>query len=295
MSVFKIACIPVYNEEKLIENVIKRCKLFVDEVIVCDDGSTDQTVINAKNAGAHVLTHKENFGKGEAMKTLFNYAKKSDADIMVTIDGDGQFLPEEIPKIIEPITKKQSDIVIGYRFDDSEEMPSYRKLGNKMLDKVTNLASDLPFRDTQGGFRAYSRKAFDSISFSTKGFGVDSEILIDASRKGLKISEEKIAVIYNTGEKTSTKGPLAHSSEVLGFLLESIAIHHPLRYLGIPGTILAIIGIVIGMFVLTIFNETRYFSVPFTLITIATLVIGTLLMLMSVVLYSITKSVRQKV
>ncbi len=295
MSRFKIACIPAYNEQKLIGDVVKRCKLFVDQVIVCDDGSTDQTAKNAEDAGAHVLIHKKNSGKGKAMKTLFDYAKKSKAEIMVTIDGDGQFLPEEIPKLVESMIKRESDIVIGYRFDDSEEMPSYRKFGNKMLDKVTNLASDLPFRDTQGGFRAYSRKAFDIISFSTSGFGVDSEILIDASKKGLKISEEKVTVIYNTGEKTSTKGPLSHTSEVLGFLLESIAIRHPLRYLGIPGTIFVIIGIVLGVFVLTTFNETRYFSIPFTFATIGTLLIGTLLILMSVVLYSIVKAVRQKI
>lgn len=294
MTIHKIACIPAYNEQKLIGDIVKRCKLFVDEVIVCDDGSTDETAKNAQDAGAHVLIHKKNSGKGNAMKTLFDYAKKSKADIMITIDGDGQFLPEEIPKIIDPIIKNEIDIVIGYRFDDKEEMPAYRKLGNKMLDKVTNLASDLPFRDTQGGFRAYSRKAFDSILFSTAGFGVDSEILIDASRKGLKISEEKVTVIYNTGEKTSTKGPISHTSEVLGFLLESIAIRHPLRYLGIPGTILTVIGIIIGVFVLTTFNETRYFSIPFTLATIATLVIGVLLILMSVVLYSIA-TVRQKI
>lgn len=294
MTTYKIACIPAYNEQKLIGDIVKRCKLFVDEVIVCDDGSTDETIKNAQDAGARVLIHKKNLGKGNAMKTLFDYAKKSKADIMITIDGDGQFLPEEIPKLIDPIIKNESDIVIGYRFDDAKEMPSYRKLGNKMLDRVTNLAADLPFRDTQGGFRAYSRKAFDSILFSTAGFGVDSEILIDASRKGLKISEEKVTVIYNTGEKTSTKGPISHTSEVLGFLLESIAIRHPLRYLGIPGTILTVIGIIIGVFVLTTFNETRYFSIPFTLATIATLVIGVLLILMSVVLYSIA-TVRQKI
>ena len=282
-----IACIPVFNEEREIEKVIKETSKFVDQVIVCDDGSTDNTALIAKNAGAHVITHDKNLGKGEAMKTLFKNIKNTDAEVIVTIDGDGQFLPEEIPNLTSPILDGSADIVIGYRFEDKDEMPTYRKIGNKFLDKITNLASELPFRDTQGGFRAYSRKAIDSISFNTSGFGVDSEILIDASKKGLKISEKKVTVIYNTGGKTSTKGPVSHTSEVLGSLIELIALRHPLRYLGIPGMILMTIGIIFGVFVIITFNDIRYFSIPFTLVSIASVIIGLILLLMSVVLFSI--------
>lgn len=285
---FKIACIPAYNEEKIIENIIKRCKLFVDEVIVCDDGSDDQTSEVSKKAGAIVIKHAHNQGKGNAMKSLFKYAKTIGADIMVTIDGDGQFLPEEIPKIMNPISKDNADIVIGYRFDNNKEMPSYRKIGNKMLDKFTNLASELPFRDTQGGFRGYSKKAINTINITTNGFGVDSEILIDASKKKLKIVEERITVIYNTGSETSTKSPINHSSEVIVSLLEIIAINHPLRYLGLPGIGLMGIGIIFGIFVLVTFNEIRYFSIPYTLISMTTIMIGIILLLMSVVLFSIS-------
>ena len=284
----KIACIPAYNEEKVIADVIERCKKYVDTVVVCDDGSTDKTAKVATDAGAIVLQHKRNEGKGEAMKTIFAYAKKIGADVMISIDGDGQFLPEEIPKIAEPIIKDNVDIVVGYRFDGNEEMPSYRKIGNKMLDKFTNLASELPFRDTQGGFRSYSKKAVNSINITTKGFGVDSEILVDASKKGLKIVEEKVSVIYNTGNNTSTKNPISHSTEVIVSLLEIIAINHPLRYLGLPGMGLTIIGIIVGIFVLITFNETRYFSIPFTLIAMATVMIGIISLLMSVVLFSIS-------
>ena len=289
----KIVCIPAYNEQNLIEQVVKRTMTFVDRVIVCDDGSSDLTALKAKDAGAFVIRHKKNKGKGEALKTLFEYAKKLDIDIMVTIDGDGQFLPEEIPKLMEPIIKRKSDVVIGYRFDDASEMPSYRKIGNKMLDKVTNLASGLPFRDTQSGFRAYSKKAIKSITVTTSGFGVDSQILIDAARKGLQISEEKVTVIYDTGASTSTKSPVSHSSEVIASLLEIIAINHPLRYLGLPGILLITTGVIFGIFVITTFNEIRYFSIPYTLVSIATTLIGILLLLMSVVLFSIGASSRR--
>ncbi|RNJ77376.1 MAG: glycosyltransferase [Nitrosopumilus sp. H13] len=294
MSKFKIACIPAYNEQAMISDIIIRCKRFVDEVVVCDDGSTDDTAKKAGEAGATVLSHKKNVGKGGAMKTLFDYVKESDADVIVTIDGDGQFLPEEIPRLADLIAKDELDIVIGYRYENAKGMPSYRMFGNKMLDKITKMAADLPFRDTQSGFRAYSKKAADVISFSTNGFGVDSEILIDASKKGLVIAEEKVTVLYNTGGKTSTKNPVSHTSGVLGVLLESIAINHPLRYLGIPGTALIMVGIALGWYVLAVFDAIGYFSLPFTFASIVVLLIGILLILMSVVLFGITRIKAQK-
>lgn len=289
----KIACIPAYNEEKPIGDVIKKSLNYVDKVIVCDDGSRDLTSTKAKEANAIVIKHEKNLGKGAALKSLFKYALNVNADVVVTIDGDGQFLPEEINKIIKPIIENDYDIVIGNRFDDHKEMPSYRKVGNKMLDKITKMAADLPFTDTQSGFRAYSKKAIESISFTIDGFGVDSEILIDASKKGLKITEEKVTVLYNTGEKTSSKDPISHSVGVIASLLELIAINHPLRYLGIPGLILLIIGIVFSIIVISLFNEDRYFSVPSTLVALGSLVIGMILLLMSVVLYSIAKTSRK--
>jgi len=131
----KIACIPVFNEENTIKQIIEKTSKYVDEVVVCDDGSMDNTSIKAKEAGAHVIKHRKNLGKGAALQSLFQYAKDSDADVMITIDGDGQFLPEEIPKLLNPITNNDSDVVIGYRFDSETDMPSYRKIGNKFFDK----------------------------------------------------------------------------------------------------------------------------------------------------------------
>lgn len=285
----KIACIPAFNEEKSIDDIVTRSLKFVDRVIVCNDGSSDETSKNAVKAGAIVLEHEKNLGKGSAFKTLFEYAKKIDADIIVTIDGDGQFLPEEMKNLINNLQKNGADIVIGNRFGDEQEMPSYRKTGNKMLDKITKLAADLPFQDTQSGYRAYSKNAISSIKITNRGFGVDSEILIDAANKGLKITEEPVTVLYNLGHKTSTKDPITHSAGVVSSLLELIAINHPLRFLGLPGFILIIIGIVFSIVVITIFNESRYFSIPSTLTALGSLVIGIMLLLMSVVLYSISR------
>jgi len=244
----------------------------------------------AKGAGAYVIKNERNLGKGAAMKSLFKHALKRNADVIVVIDGDGQFLPEEIPKLIDPILKDNLDIVIGYRFDNEQDMPVYRKLGNKFLDKMTNEASELPFRDTQSGFRAYSKKAVNSIVFTTNGFGADSEILVNASKKGLKIGEEKVTVLYHTNGKTSTKNPISHSASVISSLVELIAVKKPLKYLGIPGVILIIIGIVYSVVVIIIFNDTRYFSIPSTLVALGSLMLGLMLLLMSVLLFSINLS-----
>lgn len=286
----KIACIPAFNEESVIADVVKRSMNYVDEVVVYDDGSSDQTSKQARDVGASVIRHEKNQGKGAALKSLFDYVKKKNADVAITIDGDGQFLPEEIEKLIKPILQGEKDIVIGYRFDENTEMPSYRKAGNKMLDKITNMASELPFRDTQSGFRAYSRKAIESIQFLTDGFGADSEILVDASKKGLRIGEVKVKVLYDIDTKTSTKNPVSHTGDVIASLIELVALRHPLKYLGIPGLILIIIGVVFGVSAISYFNTTRYFSIPSTLVAIGCVIIGLMLMLMSVVLFSIVRT-----
>ena len=283
-----VACIPAFNAENQINDVIKKSLNYVDKVLVCDDGSTDNTFENAKLTGAYVLKHEKNLGKGAALKTLFTKAKELNADIIITIDADGQFLPVEMVRLIEPIQNNNFDLVIGNRFLDKKEMPSYRKAGNKILDSFTKLAADLPFEDTQSGFRSYSKTALEKISFSSNGFGVDSEILIDAVNKNLKITEKYVTVIYNTGEKTSTKNPISHSVGVLASIIELIAINHPLRYLGIPGLIFLVIGIAYSIIAITLFNDTRYFSIPSTLLALGSLVVGLMLLLMSVVLYSIS-------
>ena len=290
---FTLACIPAYNEENNIKKTIRDVAKFVDQIIVYDDGSNDNTVSEAENAGAYVIKNQNNLGKGAALKELFKFARSTNVDIMVTIDADGQFVADEIPNLLKPIAEQKSDVVVGYRFDDKSEMPKYRKIGNEFLDKITNLAEDLGVRDTQSGFRSYSKKAINAISFTTDGFGADSEILISAAKNNLKITEEKVTVIYNTGSKTSTKNPISHTNEVVASVVKQIAITHPLKYLGIPGGILILIGIIFGMNLLTVFNETGYFSIPVTSIMLVTLIIGTMMSLMSVLLYSTSITSKQ--
>ena len=289
-----LVCIPAFNEGKVIDNVIKDCLKFSDKVVVCDDGSTDNTYEVADAAGAEVIRHEKNIGKGEALRSLFKFACHSNYDTIVTIDGDGQFLPEEIPKLVKNIEENKSDIVVGYRFNNTRDMPEYRKFGNKMLDRMTNMVEELSVRDTQSGFRAYSKKVIENIDFKMKGFGSDAEILIDATKKGFRISEEKITVIYDTGAKTSTKNPISHTGEVISSLLEITAIRSPLKFIGIPGIILMFVGIYFIINVAITFNDIEYFSIPFTLIGATCLALGLILFLMSIILFSVSKRSIQK-
>ena len=284
-----LVCIPAFNEGKVIDKVIKDCLKFSNEVVVCDDGSMDNTYEVADSAGADVIRHEKNIGKGESLRSLFKFARHSNHDIIVTIDGDGQFIPEEIPKLVKSIQENKSDLVIGYRFDDTTEIPNYRRFGNKMLDKMTNMVEEISVRDTQSGFRAYSRKVIDDIEFKMKGFGADAEILIDAAKKGYRLSEEKITVIYDTGTKTSTKNPISHTGEVISSLVEITAVRSPLKFMGIPGIILMIAGLYFTINVAVTFSEIGYFSVPFTLIGATCLALGLILFLMSILLFSISK------
>ena len=291
---YLLACIPAYNEEGVIGNLIKKTLPLVDSVVVCDDGSSDLTSKEAKDAGAFVIRHSRNKGKGAALKSLFDYAKHSNADIMVTLDGDGQFLPEEISKLTKDVEDGKSDIVIGYRFETEKDMPSHRKLGNKILDSVTKKAANLNLRDTQSGFRAYSKEAIKKINFSSDGFAADSEILIDASEKNLSISEHNVTVLYNTGNRTSTKNPVSHGVGVLISLFELVLMKRPLTFLGIPGLIVLAVGIITSLISLTLFNETGHFSVPTTLVAVVFLTAGLMLILVSGILFSFNRTVRYK-
>ena len=289
-----VACIPAFNEEGVIGDLIKNTLSYVDSVVVCDDGSSDNTSVEAKEFGALVIKHNENKGKGAALRTLFEHVRRSNAEIVVTIDGDGQFLPNEIKKLIKPIQDNLADVVVGYRFDDVDEIHSYRKFGNKILDNATNIVTKLTIRDTQSGFRAYSKKAIEQIEFSNDGFTADSEILINAAEHGLRISEEKITVIYDTGHRTSTKNPVSHAGGVLGSLIEIILVKHPLKYLGIPGILVVLLGLGFLSNTISIYNETLELPISFALVSIAILTLGILLLLSSGILFAINRSVFHK-
>jgi len=194
-----IALIPAYNEEAHIARVVSETKKYVDKVIVIDDGSRDATAERAKEAGATVLRHIINMGKGLALKTGFEAV--SAADIMITLDGDGQHDPKEIPRFISAV--QHADIVIGARQMNSN-MPFVLRAGNVLLHKAFSFLFHASIHDTQSGFRAFRGGVYEHIVWQSCGYSVETEMLIKARKKGLRCIEIPIKTVYLNAVKGTT-------------------------------------------------------------------------------------------
>ena len=235
--------LPAYNEEVAIASMILLSSKYANEVIVIDDGSTDRTKEVSELAGATVLSHKINKGKGVALKTGFEYAKNF--DIIVTIDADGQHNPSEIPLLIKPIEDGVADLVNGSRYINNQDTstPKYRRIGQTVLDTATNVASGVKLTDSQSGFRAFSSKSFNCFNFNPEGFGIESDMLIEASNNNLIIKEVPITVRYDVN--TTTANPVIQGVSVLLRVLELMRFNRPLYFYGISGAIITFFGILI--------------------------------------------------
>src|SRR5665647_2745070 len=153
--------LPAYNEEVSIGSIVLLTRIQADKVIVVDDGSTDRTAAVARKAGAEVIVHEVNMGKGRALKTGFEAA--AGADIIVTMDSDGQHDPAEIPKLVILIIEEDADMVNGSRYLNGvdKNTPAYRRIGQTVLDGFTNINSGLKITDSQSGFRAFAASTID--------------------------------------------------------------------------------------------------------------------------------------
>ena len=288
----KLICIPAYNEEKNITTIIKDCKKFADSIIVCDDGSTDDTAKLAEAEGAVVLQHKKNQGYGSAITTLFDYCRKENADIMLTIDGDGQHSTDQIPLLFNAITKHKVDVAIGSRFLNDDDTPTYRKAGIKIITSATNYATHLKVSDSQSGFRAYSNAAINAIHPTESGMSVSTEILLKVSNKGLSLAEVPINISYE-GE-TSKQNPVSHGTSVFATTMKYVSIRHPLLFYGLPGIVLFISGLVIGATFLDayLFEQSIYYGS--LLGSVVLILLGSILMVTSILLYSMANLFRDR-
>ena len=191
-----LALIPCYNEEATIGSVVLKAKRYVDKVSVINDGSNDDTARIAKDAGATVVFHKKNKGKTEGIRTGFKYALTHRFKYVVTIDGDGQHNPDEIPVVLGDLQDNGHDVVIGTRYGESTEMPLWRKFGKRILDYFTSFGNGGHVTDSQCGFRAFNKKAMRGITPRLNGeeYSVESEQLIKAHDLGLNVGKTHICV-----------------------------------------------------------------------------------------------------
>ena len=198
-----IAVIPACNEEKYIENVVNETKKYVSQVIVVDDGSSDSTGDIAKEKGAIVLRHVINLGLGAALKTGCDAAAKLGAKIIVTLDGDGQHDPCEIPKLINALERNNTGIVFGERRFDSS-MPFVKKVGNNFFRILSNYFFKIKLKDTQTGYRVFTAETYDKILWNSSDYAVASEILMNAEKNNVSYAGEKIRTIYHENKKGTT-------------------------------------------------------------------------------------------
>ncbi len=207
-----VASIPCYNEERFISDIVHKVKKCVDQVIVIDDGSNDKTSEVAIAAGALVLRHENNIGAGAATRSSFEIAKLSDADLVVTIDGDNQHRPEEISELVAPILRCEADLVIGSRFlpqaAQRTNIPKYRKFGIDVITWLFNIGSKVKVSDSQSCFRAYSKKLIGALDITENRYGFSIEVLIQAREKGFNIKEVPISCLYHS--ESSTINPVKH-------------------------------------------------------------------------------------
>ena len=285
--------IPAFNEEKNIGPIVAKLKKKYDQVIVCDDGSSDMTETIALSLGAHVVKHDKNLGYGSAIKTIFNEAGKLEGDVLVTFDADGQHQISEIESVLQPIFENKADLVIGSRFlGETKDLPKYRKIGIKTITGLTNVMTGSKITDSQSGFRAYTKKVLKEISPTESGMGISTEILIKASKKEMRIVEVPITVSYENN--IHSQEPISHGTSVIMSTIKHVAIERPLLYYGVSGLSFLIVGLIFGTWTLQIYSEERVVITNIALVGIGGVILGTILLISGTILYSIVSVVREK-
>jgi glycosyltransferase involved in cell wall biosynthesis len=212
---------------------------------------------------------------------------------LVTLDADGQHIPQEIPQVLEPIVKGMADIVIGSRFVDvhgAVEMPKYRRLGARLITKMVNGSAKNAVSDAQSGFRAYSRAAIEHLRFIEAGMGASVEILLKASKEHLKIIEVPSSCKYQNGEvATSTEHPVAHGMGVVMSIIRLVVEEKPLTVLGIPSLLFLFAGISFGVWMIHIYATEHHIVTNIALASLSFVLVGFFMLSTAITLYAISR------
>ena len=280
-----IALIPAFNEERFIASVVLKTRRYVDEVWVVDDGSRDATAELAEEAGAVVLRHECNQGKGAALNTGFRAVRNQANTLVVTLDADGQHEPAELMQVIGPVQRGEADIVIGSRYLVKEsDVPTARIWGHKFFNSVTRLASGVAASDSQSGYRAFSRHALETISFNSRSFSVESEMQFLANQHGLRVKEVPIIIRYADKPKRPV---IQHGLIVLNGILQLTGQYRPLLYFGVPGMMMLLVGLLWGLWVVEIFQRTRNLAVGYAMLSTLLAISGMIMLSTAITLHSV--------
>lgn len=277
--------IPAYNEERFIGSVVLQAREYAEAVIVVDDGSTDATGRIARAAGAIVVRHERNEGKGASLNTGLRRALGLHPQVIVALDADGQHRPEEMQRVLMPVLRGEADLVVGSRYlGVKPRVPRHRIWGHRAFTLLTNLASGVRVTDSQSGFRAFSRRAAEAITFSSSGFSVESEMQFLAREQNLRVVEVPVSALYTDRPK---RAAAAHGAMVLNGLLRLVGQYRPLLFFGVPGALLLAVGLTWGVWVVLIYQRTQQLAVGYALISVLLGNLGSLSLFSALILHSV--------
>ncbi len=289
-----IIYIPAYNEEKtiasILENIPRKFDGF-DEVgiLVVDDGSKDATAALARKAGASVVSHLNNRGVGSAFNSGLTKALEMGADILVSIDADGQFSPLDIPLLLAPILTGQADFVTGDRFTDEngkfqkpEDMSAIKYWGNQRMSQLIGVLAQRKFADVSCGFRAYSKEALLRLNLTEK-FTYTQESFLDLANKGVEIKSVPITVKYFPERQSRVAGNiLIYMFRTIKIIFRAYRDYQPMRFFGWLSLLPFITGFSCGLFTVINYFNTGSFT-PYKFIGIAGIYLLSLAILLWIV------------
>src|SRR3989344_287581 len=287
-----VVMLPAFNEgqtiAQVIRNIPRNCAEMV-EVLVVNDGSRDNTIEAAQLAGADkIFSHRTNLGLGTTFKDGINEALRMGADIIVNIDADGQFNPQDIPRLIQPIIDNKADMATCSRFKDPHllpKMPKIKIIGNRFFAHLLNLFLKKNYYDTQCGFRAYSREAALNLTLFGK-FTYTQEVFIDLVKKKFRIIEVPCQVVgERNGKSRVVKNVLSYGLKVLLIIIRSTRDYEPLKFFGLPGGLMVILGMLSSLALFLRWIITSHFD-PFLIvvyINIFLIIVGTLLIVLGLI------------
>jgi glycosyltransferase involved in cell wall biosynthesis len=286
--------IPAYDEEASIAKVIVLARQFADKIVVCDDGSKDLTRRIAESLGAEIIVHKRNLGYGAAISELFDKARDTGADVLVTLDADGQHDPAFIPQLVSAI-EAGADVAIGSRFVGLANFTgsARRKLGARVISKATDISTDQGIRDSQSGFRAYGKRAIAELWPAEMGMGASVEIIVKSAQIGLRMTEVPVEVSYDTPRGPRTNS-LMQGADVLASLIKHTSMRRPLVLYGGVGVCMIIIGFLFGLWTLLLYAQEGRVVTNLAMLSLMTTLLGTFSLFTGIILFTVISAIRER-